>query len=354
MASNKPFKFRFANELAGGLILLSLLLIGGSLAMSGQVRELFTRRTTITLNLPPEGSLGLKEGADVVILGTPVGRVSRIDIEDNGRMTATLSVRTDFVRFISAGTKATIRKAQLIGDAYVEIPRTDGAPLPDTGAVMETSADRATAELAENLLNEIRNEAIPAIRNIRSAAEEATHLARNLQDPNGDLRQAIARFNHIAETAEKGDGLVARLLRDKELADQIAQTGPKVNSALDETQGVLKNLNKTTAALPDMANSANEQLKQLPALVQQMQSTLAEVQLVLKDLQKSTGQLPDTVKSINQTVQGLPSLVLQTQETMRQLQRLAEDAQKSWLIGGGGGDSSGSGRIAPDRVGGSR
>ena len=353
--ANKPFKFRFANELAGGLILLALLVIGVSLAMSGQVRELFTRRTTITLNLPPEGSLGLKEGADVVILGTPVGRVSAIDIKENGRMTASLSVRADFVRFISADTKATIRKAQLIGDAYVEIPRKDGQPLPETGATMETSEDRATAELAETLLNDIRAEALPAIKNLRAAAEEYTNLAKDLQNPEGDLKQAISNFSRIAETAEKGDGLVARLLKDKALADQIAQTGPKVNAALDESNDLLKNLSKTSAVLPEMASNANDQLKQLPALVKQMELTLAEVQIVLKDLQKSTSQLPETVKSINQTVQGLPSLVLQSQETMRQMQRLAESVQKSWLVGGGGGtEADTSGRISPDRVGGPR
>ena len=66
MPANKPFKFRFANELAGGLILLALLILAVSMATSGQVRELFTRRTTIKLNLPREGSMGLKEGADVV------------------------------------------------------------------------------------------------------------------------------------------------------------------------------------------------------------------------------------------------------------------------------------------------
>lgn len=352
--ANKPFKFRFANELAGGLILLSLLIIGGSLAMSGQVRELFTRRSTITLNLPPEGSLGLKEGADVVILGTPVGRVAAIDIEENGRMTAKLSVRTDFIRFISADTKAVIRKAQLIGDAYVEIPRKDGPPLPETGATMETSEDRATAELAETLLNDIRAEALPAIKNIRAAAEEYTKLARDLQSPEGDLKQAIGRLNKIVDTAEKGDGLVARLLHDKDLATQIASTGPKVNAALDETNLVLKNINKTSETLPEIATNLNNQLKELPDLVRQMQGTLAESQTVLKDLQKSTTQLPETIKSINQTVAGLPSLVIQTQETMRQMQRLAESVQRSWLVGGGGGagESDTTGRITPDRVGG--
>lgn len=353
MANAKPFKFRFANELAGGLILLALLIIVLSMATSGQVRELFTRRTTITLNLPKEGSMGLKEGADVVVLGTPVGRVTQIDILDDGRMTATLTVRSDFVKFISADSRAVIRKAQLIGDTYVEIPREPGRPLPAIDPTLETSQNLATTELAETLLNDLRNEAIPAIQKLRSAAEEFTSLARDLQTPDGDLKQAISRMNRIAEKAESGEGLIARLVNDRDLADQIARSGPKVNEALDETNNMLKNLNKTSAALPEMAATANEQLKLMPAILKQMEQTLAEVQAVLKDVQKSTSRLPQTVDSINQTVEGLPSLVLQTQETMRQMQRLVEGAQRSWLLRGGmEAEGTGTGRIAPDRVGG--
>ncbi len=221
----------------------------------------------------------------------------------------------------------------MIGDAFVEIPWKEGPPLTAADPVLETSEDRATAELAETLLNDVRKEALPALRNLSTAAEASAKLASDLQDPKGDLKQAIAHLNKVIDKAEKGDGLLARLLNDKALAEQMSQTGPKVNVALDET---------------------NQVMKQLPALVKQMEQTLADVQVVLKDLQKSTGQLPQTVKSINQTVEGLPSLVLQTQETLRQMQRLVEGVQRSWLVRGSmdGESSGGTGRINPDRVGG--
>lgn len=352
---DKPFKFRFANELAGGLILLSLLIIVVAVAVSGRVRDLFTRTTTVSLLLPEEGSLGLREGADVVILGTNAGTVQEIEIGDDGMMRATLSVRTDFMRFVRRDSEAVVRKAQLIGDAYVELRRGKGDPLPPD-ATVTVSSDRAATELAENLLNELRNEAVPMVRQLRLAAEEYTKLAQDLQNPQGDLKQAVARLNSVAAKAESGDGVIARLLNDRGLADQFAQSGPKVNAALDETNGVLKNLNKTSAALPEMASSANEQLKQLPGLVKEMEQTLAETQVVLKDLQQSTSQLPKTVSSINQTVEGLPSLVVQTQETLRQMQRLIEGAQRNWLLRGGMDSDApaGGGRINPDRVGGGR
>ena len=98
--ANKPFKFRFANELAGGFILLALLILVLAVAASGHIRDLFTRTTAVTLALPPEGSLGLREGADVVMLGTPIGTVRSVDISDEGRMTATITVKSSFLKFI--------------------------------------------------------------------------------------------------------------------------------------------------------------------------------------------------------------------------------------------------------------
>src|SRR3712207_3417708 len=99
--ANKPFKFRFANELAGGFILLALLVVVLAVAASGRVRALFTRTTTVTLTLPAEGSLALREGAEVNMLGTPIGNVRSIDPPgDDGRMKARITIKTDFLKFI--------------------------------------------------------------------------------------------------------------------------------------------------------------------------------------------------------------------------------------------------------------
>ena len=210
----------------------------------------------------------------------------------------------------------------------------------------------AATELAETLLRDLREKALPAVDQLRDAAKEYTELAKDLRDPDGDLKQAIVRLNRVADKAEEGDGMIARLLNDRALADQIVATGPKVNAALDETTATLRNLNKASAALPEMTASVNDQLKQLPGLVKQMERTAAEMQAVMKDVQRTTAQLPQTVTSVNQTVQGLPALVVQAQETLRQTQRMVEGMQRSWLVRGGMDEGTPSGRIGADRVGG--
>lgn len=349
----KPFKFRYANELAGGLVLLTVLIVAAAGVLSGKARGWFSRTTRLSLVLPPGGSMGLKPGADVQILGnSQAGTVSQLlPPGDNGQVQAVIDLRPDYAKFVRLDSKVWIRKAAVIGAAYVEISRGTGPALPDEAAVLSVDAD-ATDVGPDKLIAELRAEVLPAVRQLREAAEQYTQLARDLRSPEGNLQQAVARFNRIAEQAEKGDGLVARLLNDKTLGESLSAAGPKVAASLDESTALLKTLNKTAVVLPDLATAATEQVRTLPAVMAQTQAALAEVQRVLKELERTTSQLPDTVKSINRTVEGLPSLLVQAQETLRQMQRLIEGAQRSWLIRSNMDEGAPAGRIAPGRVGG--
>jgi phospholipid/cholesterol/gamma-HCH transport system substrate-binding protein len=347
----KPFKFRYANELAGGFVLLTLLVVALAAVVSGKARGWFSRTVRVSVVLPAGGSMGLRAGADVQILGTAqAGTVTEILPPDEaGRMQAVLDLRPEYAKFVRQDSKVLIRKAAMIGAAYVEVSRGTGAELPAEAALLTVDADAADVG-PDKLIAELRAEVLPAIRQLREAAEQYTALARDLRSPEGNLQQAVARFNRVAERAEKGDGLVARLLNDPQLAESLSASGPRLAASLEESTTLLKTLNKTAVVLPDLAATATEEVKRLPALMQQTQAALAEVQRVLKDLERTTGQLPDTVKSINRTVEGLPSLLVQSQETLRQMQRLIEGAQRSWILRGSMDDGTPAGRIAPGRV----
>jgi phospholipid/cholesterol/gamma-HCH transport system substrate-binding protein len=350
----KPFKFRYANELAGGFVLLTLAVVVLVVMLSGKAKGWFVRSIQVTLLLPEQGSMGLKAGADVQVLGTSAGSVSEMNVGNDGRVQAVVNLRSDFARFVRMDSKVFVRKALGIGDAYVEIQQGKGAPLPPAGvAVLPVNTEGgAPSEMLESLIADLRKDLLPTIQQLRTAAREYTDLAVELRNPEGNLQLAVARFGRVAAKAESGNGLIARLLNDRELADNLVRTAPKINDAVDEINAVLKNLNRTASLMPELAATTKEELQRLPALIQQMQATLAEVQTMLKDLGRTTSQLPNTVKAVNRTVEALPSLVLQTQETLRQMQRLVEGAQRNWLVSPYMDKGTPEGRIAPERAGG--
>jgi hypothetical protein len=86
-------------------------------------------------------------------------------------------------------------------------------------------------------------------------------------------------------------------------------------------------------------------------MIDSTKATLDEVQGALKDIRKTTAQLPQIVEGASQMVQALPGLVLQMQETLRQVQILVEGVQKSWLVRSYIDKGDTTGRIRADEIG---
>jgi phospholipid/cholesterol/gamma-HCH transport system substrate-binding protein len=225
---------------------------------------------------------------------------------------------------------ATIRKTfGIAGDAYIEISRGVGAPLPATGAVIESSADRVPTEMLSDLIVQLRDEAVPTMKQGRVTMAEYQHLAAELRNPDGRLQQMLAHVERIGQSVERGDGLAGKIFMDPQMARQGQTALAKVNVSLDQIDAVLKD---TRAAATSLATLSETQARELPELTRELKQTLAEAQTVLKDIGRTTERLPASVDTLDQTLKTLPALSVQTQETMRQIQRLVEAAEKHWLI----------------------
>ena len=352
----KPFRLRHVHETAGVFVIVTLALVIGALVMTGHSQRWFQPLRRLTILLPEGGSLGLRPGAEVFILGVSVGVVDDIAPDSEGRMRAEVSIRKDYSQFIHTDSTAVIRKTfGVAGDAYVEISRGSGGPLPPTDVVIHSSSDRAPTELLGDLVVQLRDEAVPTLKEARSAMEEYRKVAANLRDPEGYLQQTLARADRISRRVEGGEGLAGKLLADPAMATQAAAAIAKVNSSLDQIDVVLRDARTAAGSLSALADSGNKQIRELPALIEQTQQTLRESQAMLNDVRRTTTRLPGTVAALDQTLQALPALAMQTQETMRQVQRLVEGAQKHWLIQSYiAPEPAGGGRIQPEDVGGGR
>src|SRR4051812_7011229 len=120
----KQFKSAYANSLAAAFVFVILMLVGLTVVLVGRAQRWFQPVRPLTILLPEEGSLGLREGADVLILGTNVGSVNAIRVNEQGGMEADVSIRRDFSRYVRADSVAVVRRTfGVAGDAYVEISR---------------------------------------------------------------------------------------------------------------------------------------------------------------------------------------------------------------------------------------
>lgn len=283
---HKQFKFRYVNEIVGSFVLLIVALVLVGIFLAGRAQQWFVPVHRFTLAFPPEGSFGLKNGAEVIILGTTVGIIDRITVNEVGLMSGRISIKGDFIRFIRKDSKAFVKnKFVIAGDAYVEITKGTGPQLP-VGSSLQAVKDTEITEIIQEVIEEIKDVTLPTIEQGRMALEEYTKLAADLRDPEGDLHQLIGRLARIAEGLEKGDGLAGSIMKDPDLAAELKSIITKISDSFNQLAKIVDNVAAATTKLPKIADTISGELEDVPGFVLQTRDTLKETQRLIEAIQK--------------------------------------------------------------------
>lgn len=276
----RPFKFRYANEIVGSFVLLIALLLIVAVLAAGHAQKWFEPVHRVDLQFPPEGSFELQRGAEVRILGTLVGTIEEIMVnEDDGSMQGVATVRGEFIRFVREGSQAVARKKfGIAGDAYLEITKGTGPELADRPSLVVTK-DKELTELVQDVLRQVKEATLPAIDQIRKAVEEYTLLAAGLRDPKGELQMLIANISAISDALKKGESLAGKLLSDPTMGEDIALLMRKLNDSASELKTILDDVQVVTSNLKDEAGD-------LPGVVLQARDAVRETQTLVEGIQK--------------------------------------------------------------------
>jgi phospholipid/cholesterol/gamma-HCH transport system substrate-binding protein len=281
----RPFQKRYANEVVGIFVLLTLAILVAAVALGPSTQRWLTPTRKLRVRLPPEGSLGLRSGADVLILGSVVGSVDDISVSDEGQMEAQVSIRGNFIRFVKRDSTAVIRKPLGIGDASIEITRGTAESLPLTGAVIPSSADKAPTQMLEETMADIRTQIIPAIQELRGAVKEYTQLAADLRAQQPGITQAISHFNQITGDVQAGKGVAGMLVSDPAAAETLRASLPAVKASIDDIRATAADMRKLSATLPQLRQSAQRSVDEAPQVLLQIDETTRELQHLIQALQ---------------------------------------------------------------------
>lgn len=290
------FKFRHVHAITGTFVLAVLGMLIIALVFAGRSQRWFIGNVTLRIVLPEGGAAGIRQGSEVYFLGTLMGTVSDVSVDPAGRMYAQVNIRRDFFPFVREDSSAVVkRKFGVVGDAYFEIARGHGLPLPEKNASIICNEPLPSA--LETAVEEIRREAVPALKKLNVGLDTWTTLGSNLIASREQLDQLIDRVDSIAAGLQQGKGTVGKLLTDPSAAEELETLLAKANRSMDELQVALTNLQQASG-----------------------------------NLHLASTNLPAISEAIGAEAKDLPGLVLQTQTAMRELERLIEAMQRHWLL----------------------
>ena len=297
---NRPYKFRHANELAGGFVLLGIALLILGIYSAGHAQGWFQKHLILRAKFnTTEGTYGLQEGAEIRILGALAGRVGEIVPAQDGGMETKFILKGRFGGFVRSDSVAKVKKKfQVAGDSYVDITLgSSQQPLMESGSFIACEQDVELIETARKLLDDFREAAVPML---------------------DEFRQILSHVNGITRQLEQKEGTAGKLIGDPEWAKDV--------------DTIVKDIRRTAAQLPGMAARMDMVMTNVQAVAQLLQDTAGKFPAIgdavagtVQDAHMVTGGLTGQVAN----VQGV---LLQAESALRETQTLIEGLQRHWLV----------------------
>ena len=233
----QQFKFRRVNEITGTFVLVVVAVLIVAVVWTGRSQRWFKSKVTVLITLPEAGAAGIRQGSEVYFLGTLVGSVSSVEVDEKGGMEARANIRRDFFRFVRADSSAVIKKKfGVAGDSFFEISRGEGKPLPEDNASIVCKEQFQSA--LEAAVEEIRKEALLVLKKTSAGLDAWTKLGTDL----GETQQHL--------------------------------------------ESVVTNLNVAAARLPAITGAMADEAKDLPGLVLQTQTSMRELERLIEGMQR--------------------------------------------------------------------
>jgi phospholipid/cholesterol/gamma-HCH transport system substrate-binding protein len=219
-------------------LLIGLALIAGLIILFGEVPDFFKPTYAITIRF--SDASGLLKGSDVYLAGAVIGKVTSDPHYNPEKQEVEVHLKID--KNVQIRTSATyeIGDSGLLGDRFVVVkpkkaqPGEDQSPFVEDGADIEGRTDVGLTDIMESS---------------KPLIDKANHIAAQLDDmitrlntdvlsgtSTADLKETIEKLRHMVDNgdtmisnandllnqAKTGQGVLGRLINDKQEANNVA------------------------------------------------------------------------------------------------------------------------------------
>ncbi|MBI3985333.1 MAG: hypothetical protein HY343_00285 [Lentisphaerae bacterium] len=177
---DKPFKFKYVNEITGGFVLLAFSLLIVSIFFAGRAQGLFKPKFELRSMLSAkDGSFGLQKGSEVRILDMQAGKIEQVRPLPDGSIEISFLLNTDFQQYLHRKSSKAIVKKKLAGagDSFVVISVGNADdPRMENGDRIDIVKDVDLTEQLLATLDEFKEAALPMIEKSKEILNEIPPL----------------------------------------------------------------------------------------------------------------------------------------------------------------------------------
>src|SRR5262245_3546098 len=247
----------------GVFVFVGLAMLGALVVQFGRLGEGF--KTYYTLTVRFNDASGLLKGTDVLLAGARIGKVAgppRLVREGSG-IVVPLKIY-DYIK-IPEGTKFAVGSSGLLGDRFVNVTMPPGQPK----AYLPPNAYITGAR--ETGIDDITREGGALLRDLRGTTQklnQETLSTENMQNLKTSMEHLNQATSSLAESSKKLDGVIEQagstMASAKEAADNL-------QNAIDDTRKVLRSATQGKGLVATLLNN-QELANDLHALVSNLRA----------------------------------------------------------------------------------
>jgi phospholipid/cholesterol/gamma-HCH transport system substrate-binding protein len=302
------------------LLMLMLVVLVGSVLYVLYARGVFER--TQRLVLISDDSDGVSVGMSMTFAGFSIGRVTRIELADDGNVRILLDVPKKDAKWLRTGSIFTLERG-LVGGTRIRAFTgvLEDPQLPD-GAERPVLRGDAAAEIPK------------LTASIRDLLENLTALT----DDQSPLAQSLANTQAVTEKLKGPQGALGVLMGNEADAQRIVAT-------VDRTNALLARADALTARLDTLVRNADSQVfgsgaaagqgsvvgdvratvNQLNGLLSDARSSLQKVDSVLVEVQAIAGNTREATVDLD-------ALRAEVEASLRKVQHLVNEVNRKWPL----------------------
>ena len=225
----------------GVFVFVGLAMLGALLVQFGRLGEGFKTYYAITVRF--NDASGLLKGSDVLLAGARIGKVAggpRLVREGNG-VAVPLKIY-DYVK-VPEGSKFTVGSSGLLGDRFVNVTMPPGqakaylAPNAYINGARETGIDDLTRE-GGALVNDLRG-TVQKIDTTVSRLNQDTLSSANMENLKASMEHLNQATGALAESSKKLDGVIGKA---DSTMDSAKKAADNLQNAIADTRKVLRSV----------------------------------------------------------------------------------------------------------------